>query len=161
VVPDDGASRWVRTAAEILLRPLPVLLHGQIGHDARGDAIVVRVALTLVARRAAIRADADSWARVEEMRGAAVQLLRALMQRCQVGEYPEGRAMRGDDHIRALDDEIVDRHDGQAALRAPAAEQLPVRAVIEGDVDPRLGTAVEETPAVWIGTDNACELVCR
>ena len=81
---------------------------------------------------------------------------RDAAQRRQIVQDPERTPMRRDHEVRALDLEVVDRGDGE--VRAPAP---PGRAVVEGDVEPGLGSHVQHPRTRRIGPNHPHEVVGR
>ena len=78
------------------------------------------------------------------------------MQRRQVVEDPERAAVGGDDHVRVLDDQVVDRGDRQIR-----AQGLPRAAGVEGHPHPRLGSRVEQPATAWVLADHPRDLAVR
>ena len=60
-------------------------------------------------------------------------------QRREVVQDPDRAAVRAGDQVGPLDQQVVDRRDRQVELEA-----LPVRAVVERDVEAGLGAGVEQ-----------------
>src|SRR5207302_10974890 len=90
----------------------------------------------------------------EETRLSLYRLGRELADRLEIVEYPEGPAVRREDKVGVLDDQVVDRHD-----RKVAAETVPVRTVIERDIHAGLGAGVEQSLARGVLADDAREVV--
>ena len=112
----------------------------------------------------AIAADdphAHGRARLEQNRAAIAAALRGivrgsvveLVKRRQVVQDPERAPMGRDDHLDVLDDQVVDRRDRQVA-----AEPMPASAVVERNVDARLGPAIEQALAARVLADRPREL---
>ncbi len=159
VVVDDDAVGRIRATIQVRLCPVSVLFHRQVGDDARGGMVVIRHPRDLITPRAAAKAHPYRGPWCEEMHRRVSRVSRAIhqfMQRREVIENPERPPMRCHDHVRALDDQVMDRHDGQIAARP-----LPVAAIIEGDVQPRLRARVEQPPAMRVFTDHAREIARR
>ena len=68
-----------------------------------------------------------------------------LAQRRDVVEDPEAAAVRADDQVVVLDDEVADRR-----RRHVQPQRLPVVAVVERDVDLRLGAGEQQALALRI-----------
>ena len=69
-------------------------------------------------------------------------------------EDPEAAAVRADDEVVVVDDDIADRGGGHVL-----AERLPVVAVVEGEVDCALGAGVEQAFAHRVFADGVDVLV--
>src|SRR5215472_14749 len=79
---------------------------------------------------------------------------RELAQRRDVVKDVEGAAVGGDHEVAAFDDEIGDLRIGQVQR-----EGLPLRAVVEGNVDSVFRAGEEQTAAAGIFTDGVNEIV--
>ena len=76
-----------------------------------------------------------------------------LVERGQVVEHPEGAALGGDDQVLAVHPQAGDRRHREVVL-----EPLPVGAVVEGDIEPELGSGVEQSLSVGVFADRPGEV---
>ena len=111
-----------------------------------------RPVLARIGARRGVSAIPNGWAGREHVHGRRGQLRLPLAERRQVVEDPERAALGGDDQVVALHDHVGDRDDGQVAL-----ERLPVRAVVERDVEAGLGAGVEQAAADRVFAHDARE----
>ena len=157
VILDDDALRRVCPGVDIFLARRAIRSpRRRVGDDARRCVAVVDHAVDGVAAEPLMDAHPHGRARREEMRRVAIHSRRDLPEGRHIVEDPEGAPVGGDDHLRVLDDEVVDRHDGYVAT-----EPLPVAAVIVGDVDARLRAAVQQAALRRVLADDAREVARR
>lgn len=69
-------------------------------------------------------------------------------------EDPEAPALRSHNQIGAFDGQICNGHNGQVELK-----RLPVRAVVERDVETAFCAGVEQAWPLRIGADDAREMI--
>ena len=79
-----------------------------------------------------------------------------LTQRTHVIHDPESTAMCGDHEIIAVHVDVAHGGDGQALL-----QRLPMRAIVEGDVDAELRAGIEESRPYRILTHDVDEAAAR
>ncbi len=157
-VVDDRAIRRVCSGIEHRLDlAIIVAFLRRIGRRDRpgidvGDEIRIfrRTAIAMV------NPPAVGWPRLVEVDGFACQVVLHLVQRRDIIEHPEGPAMGGNQQIRPLDHEVMNRCHRQVAL-----EWLPVLSIVERDVQSGLAACVEQTFPVRILPDHPGEIVCR
>ena len=97
---------------------------------------------------------AHRFPRGEEIGGAVGDAGGKRSQRGEVVEDPDRAAVRAGDQIAILDHQIVKRRHRQIELEA-----IPVRAVVERNVEAGLGSGEEQTRLGGVGPDDAGEVV--
>src|SRR5262249_59319491 len=98
----------------------------------------------------------NTWARSKYVKAITPNRVLVVMERRQVVENPERPALRRNNEVLVLDDEIGDRCRRQVEL-----ERLPVRAVVEGNVEARLRSRVEKASPRRILPNHAGENMLR